>query len=99
MTHTLTKKEFISQYGYNSYNDIKEFILDNLMVLKYKRVISGYKMSNSKDYITIYLPYNKKEKKQQYININTIKLYALLHRDTDTFLQYVNNNIKEKVVV
>src|SRR5690554_6938559 len=99
MVGTLTKKGFIDKYGYNSYKDMNDFIVDNLTILKYQRKISGYKISSSKNYAIIYLPYNRSKKEQRYVNINLIKLYNLLRNDFNIFSHYIENNYKIKEMV
>lgn len=42
--------------------DIKDYIIDNLVILKYQRVIGGYKLHNRKNYATLYISYDKKNK-------------------------------------
>ena len=96
MIDVLTKNDFICKYGYNSYNDIKDFIINSLMFLKYKKQISGYQIFNKKNYAIIYLIKDKNIIGQRYINIDLIQLYNLLSKDTSIFINYINNNYKIK---
>lgn len=96
MIDVLTKKDFINKYGYVSYNDIKDYIINNLATLKYNKQISGYKILNNKNYAIIYLPHNKSMVEQRYISIDLIKLYNLLIQDCSVFINYINNNYKIK---
>jgi hypothetical protein len=83
----MSKQDFIKQYGHQNFNDIKEFVTDNLMVMKYSRVIRGYSTHGKKNYITIYI------NKEKQVNIEYLTLFDLFTKNK--FEEYIKVSAQE----